>query len=68
MPAAEAPEVVILALPRGHSARRTPRRIGWDRVAITVQWVPAWSLDSAERPDGLSLCAFFLPAVPTPLP
>ena len=28
------------------------------RSAITVQWVLAWSLDSAELPDGVWLCAF----------
>ena len=43
---AEAMGVVRLRLSRGHSARE-PRK-GSDRTEdITVQWVPAWSLDSA---------------------
>ena len=52
--AAEAPGVVILRLPRGYSARKP--RDGSDAMefAITVQWVPAWSLGSAGFLDELS--------------
>ena len=51
--AAEAPGVVILRLPRGYSARKP--RDGSDAMefAITVQWVPVWSLGSAGSFNGL---------------
>ena len=46
--------VVTLRLPRGHSARNPREGSDGIEFAITVQWVPAWSLGSAGVPDELS--------------
>jgi hypothetical protein len=58
--AAEARRVVILELLRGHSARNPREGSSGTEVAITVQWVSAWSLGSAGVLDELSPCAFFV--------
>jgi hypothetical protein len=46
--------VVIFRLPRGHSARNPREGSDGTEVAITVQWVSAWSFGSAGVLDELS--------------